>query len=125
MKKWVDENRRPLEFKADDQVLVKLKSNVRKYLRGRDKRLVRKYQGPVTIVKKIGKCAYKIDPPSWIKKVSYKQHRQYLVKWKGLVDDEISREREADLTAFSSRKLKHTGQSCQGRQPFKCYLIYL
>jgi hypothetical protein len=148
MKKWADEHRRPLEFKAGDQVLVKLKSDERKYLRGRDKRLVRKYEGPVTIIKKIGKCAYKIDAPSWlkvhpvfhvsllkpynpdkedpsrnesqrqpitvkagkksveciladrVKKVSRKQQRQYLVKWKGLGDDEISWEREADLTAF-------------------------
>ncbi|GMP96988.1 hypothetical protein CsSME_00045408 [Camellia sinensis var. sinensis] len=148
MKKWADEKRRPLEFKAGDQVLVKLNPEQRKFMRGRDRRLVRKYEGPVTILKRIGKCAYKIDAPSWlkvhpvfhvsylkpyypdkedptrneqkrqtitakagkrsiesiladrVKMVSKKQQRQYLVKWKGLGDEEISWEREADLSAF-------------------------
>ncbi|GMP60406.1 hypothetical protein CsSME_00023285 [Camellia sinensis var. sinensis] len=67
MKKWADEKRRPLEFKAGDQVLVKLNPEQRKFMRGRDRRLVRKYKGPVTILKRIGKCAYKIDAPSWLK----------------------------------------------------------
>ncbi|CAL5415623.1 unnamed protein product [Camellia sinensis] len=34
------------------------------------------------------------------KMVSKKKQRQYLVKWKGLGDEEISWEREADLSAF-------------------------
>ncbi|GMP97113.1 hypothetical protein CsSME_00045491 [Camellia sinensis var. sinensis] len=150
MKKWADEKRRPLEFKAGDQVLVKLNPEQRKFMRGRDRRLVRKYEGPVTILKRIGKCAYKIDAPSWlkvhpvfhvsylkpyypdkedptrneqkrqtitakagkrsiesiladrVKMVSKKQQRQYLVKWKGLGDEEISWEREADLSAFQN-----------------------
>ena len=67
MKKWADEKRRPLEFKAGDQVLVKLLPDQRRFMRGRDKRLSRKYEGPVTIHRKIGKCAYKIDAPEWLK----------------------------------------------------------
>lgn len=37
------------------------------YLRLRDPRLFKKYIGPVTILKRVGKVAYKVDAPSWWK----------------------------------------------------------
>ncbi|KAK2984441.1 hypothetical protein RJ640_022584 [Escallonia rubra] len=45
MKKHADKNRRSQEFNVGDKVM--------------------KYEGPLTIVKKIGKMAYKVDPPNW------------------------------------------------------------
>ncbi|KAK2999261.1 hypothetical protein RJ639_023459 [Escallonia herrerae] len=65
MKKHVDKNRRSQEFNVGDKVMVKLLQQDRKFLRGRDSRLLQKYEGPLTIVKKIGKMAYKVDPPHW------------------------------------------------------------
>ena len=67
MKKHADQRRRPLEFQAGDPVMVKLLPQDRKFLRGRDPRLLQKYEGPLKIVKKIGKVAYRVDPPSWLK----------------------------------------------------------
>ncbi|KAK2968823.1 hypothetical protein RJ640_028216 [Escallonia rubra] len=65
MKKHADKNMRSQEFNVGDKVMVKLQPQDRKFLRGRDSRLLQKYEGPLTIVKKIGKMAYKVDPPNW------------------------------------------------------------
>ncbi|KAK2995018.1 hypothetical protein RJ640_012258 [Escallonia rubra] len=65
MKKHADKNMRCQEFNVGDKVMVKLLPQDRKFLRGRDSRLLQKYEGPLTIVKKIGKMAYKMDPPNW------------------------------------------------------------
>ncbi|KAK3036585.1 hypothetical protein RJ639_031202 [Escallonia herrerae] len=65
MKKHADKNRRSQEFNVGDKVMVKLLPHDRKFLRGRDSRLLQKYEGPLTIVKKIGKMAYKVDLPHW------------------------------------------------------------
>ncbi|KAK3029414.1 hypothetical protein RJ639_039758 [Escallonia herrerae] len=65
MKKHADKSRRSQEFNAGDKVMVKLLPQDCKFLRGRDSRLLQKYEGPLTIVKKIGKMDYKVDPPHW------------------------------------------------------------
>ncbi|KAK3030891.1 hypothetical protein RJ639_037241 [Escallonia herrerae] len=65
MKKHADKNRRSQEFNVGDKVMVKLLPHDRKFLRGRDSRLLQKYEGPLTIVKKMGKMAYKVDLPHW------------------------------------------------------------
>ncbi|KAK3012399.1 hypothetical protein RJ639_010564 [Escallonia herrerae] len=65
MKKHADKNMRSQEFNVGDKVMVKLLSQDLKFLRGRDSRLLQKCEGPLTIVKKIGKMAYKVDPPHW------------------------------------------------------------
>ncbi|KAK3016950.1 hypothetical protein RJ639_007326 [Escallonia herrerae] len=65
MKKHADKNMRSQEFNVGDKVMVKLLPQDRKFLRGRDSRLLQKYEGPLTIVKKIGKMAFKVDPPHW------------------------------------------------------------
>ncbi|KAK2989333.1 hypothetical protein RJ640_015044 [Escallonia rubra] len=65
MKKHADKNRRSQEYNVGDKVMVKLLLQDRKFLRGRDSRLLQKYEGPLTIVKKIGKMAYKVTPPQW------------------------------------------------------------
>ncbi|KAK9664191.1 hypothetical protein RND81_14G024800 [Saponaria officinalis] len=66
MKKWADQNRQPREFKANDMVMVKINPEQWRFLRGRDKRLVRKYEGPLKIVKRIGRAAYKLETPDWM-----------------------------------------------------------
>ncbi|KAK3038007.1 hypothetical protein RJ639_029958 [Escallonia herrerae] len=65
MKKHADKNMRSQEFNVGDKVMVKLLPQDRKFLMGRDSRLMQKYEGPLTIVKKIGKMAYKVDSPHW------------------------------------------------------------
>ncbi|KAK3017800.1 hypothetical protein RJ639_004413 [Escallonia herrerae] len=65
MKKHADKNKRSQEFNVGDKVMVKLLPQDSKFLRGRDSCLLQKYEGPLTIVKKIGKMAYKVDPPHW------------------------------------------------------------
>ncbi|KAK2970520.1 hypothetical protein RJ640_001725 [Escallonia rubra] len=65
MKKHADKNRTSQEFNVGDKVMVKLLPQDRKFLRGKDSRLLQKYEGPLTIVKKLGKMAYKVDLPNW------------------------------------------------------------
>lgn len=67
MKKWADQGKRPLEFQVGDLVLVKLTPEQLRFLRNRDRRLVRKYEGLVPVVAKIGKASYRVEPPAWMK----------------------------------------------------------
>ena len=62
MKKWADKGRRDLEFKVGDLVLVKLMPEQFRSLKSKDNRFVRKYWGPVPVIAKVGKVAYKIAP---------------------------------------------------------------
>ncbi|PRQ51292.1 putative chromatin remodeling & transcriptional activation CHROMO-DOMAIN family [Rosa chinensis] len=48
-------------------VLVKLLPEQLRFLRSRDKRLFRKYEGPLPIIAKVGKCSYKVDIPAWMR----------------------------------------------------------
>ncbi|KAG8661955.1 hypothetical protein MANES_01G049915v8 [Manihot esculenta] len=66
MKKWADENRRPQEFTIGDLVIVKLLPEQLRFLRNHEKRLVRKYKGPLSVVAKIGPAAYRIEPLKWM-----------------------------------------------------------
>ena len=63
MKKWADKHRRPAGFQVGDQVLVKLYPGRIGIFRGRHRGLLRKYEGPFTITKKVGKLAYKLELP--------------------------------------------------------------
>ncbi|KAJ7975820.1 Retrotransposon protein, putative, Ty3-gypsy subclass [Quillaja saponaria] len=152
MKKWADKGRRQLEFQVGDLVLVKLTKEQLKGLRGQDHKLIRKYEGPLPIVSKVGKVAYKIDLPPWMKihpvihvsnlklyhpdpkdparnqstrpAVNLKKppsrvaeeilaerrviirrrpRLEFLVKWKGLGDEETSWEKAEDLSKFQQK----------------------
>ncbi|KAJ7944105.1 Retrotransposon protein, putative, Ty3-gypsy subclass [Quillaja saponaria] len=152
MKKWADKGRRQLEFQVGDLVLVKLTKEQLKGLRGQDHKLIRKYEGPLPIVSKVGKVAYKIDLPPWMKihpvihvsnlkpyhpdpedparnqstrpAVNLKKppsrvakeilaerrviirrrpRLEFLVKWKGLGDEETSWEKAEDLSEFQQK----------------------
>ena len=150
MKKWADKGRRDLEFKIGDLVLVKLMPEQFRSLKSRDNRFVRKYWGPVPVIAKVGKVAYKIAPPSGIKihpvihvsnlklyhpdmedpsrnqptrpevnlrrperkvaeeilaerevTVRGRRRKEFLVKWRGLGDEETSWEKEGDISNFT------------------------
>nr|XP_028950692.1 uncharacterized protein LOC114821710 [Malus domestica] len=61
MKKWADRKRRNVEFQTGDQVFVKLNASQHKSTRGLHKSLLRKYEGPFPIIKKVGKAAYVVE----------------------------------------------------------------
>ena len=67
MKKWADKKRRPLQFRVGDQVLIKLRPEQIRFCSRKDQRLVRKYEGPVEVLKKIGATSYRVALPTWMK----------------------------------------------------------
>ncbi|KAA0051292.1 reverse transcriptase [Cucumis melo var. makuwa] len=67
MKKWADKKRRPLEFRAGDQVLIKLRPEQVRFRGRKDQLLVRKYEGPVEVLKKVGNTSYRVALPTWMK----------------------------------------------------------
>ncbi|WCJ29455.1 hypothetical protein M5689_011090 [Euphorbia peplus] len=46
--------------------MVKLLPEQLRFLRNRDRRLVRKYEGPIAVLAKVGPVSYKLDLPSWM-----------------------------------------------------------
>lgn len=68
MKKYADKKGRLVEFQVGDRVMLK-KPVKREHQRkkGKDPRLMLKYIGPVTIVKRIGRVAYKVRLPPEMK----------------------------------------------------------
>ena len=67
MKKWADKHRRPVEFQVGDSVMVKLLPQQFKVFRSVHKGLVRKYEGPFPILRKVGKVSYQVELPSKLK----------------------------------------------------------
>ncbi|GMI71025.1 hypothetical protein HRI_000771800 [Hibiscus trionum] len=67
MKKWANRGQRDQQFKVGDLLLAKLMAEQLRFLRNRDRQLVRKYERPLQIVAKVGNNSYKIKPPSWMK----------------------------------------------------------
>ena len=68
MKQVADRHRTEREFKVGDLVLIKLNpAQMRSRITSRtDTRLLRRYEGPVPIIAKVGKVAYKIQLPDWL-----------------------------------------------------------
>ena len=57
-------NRRECEFAVGDKVLISTKNLELKVCK--DTKLLPKYVGPVTVLKRIGPVAYKVElPPNW------------------------------------------------------------
>ncbi|KAL6130205.1 hypothetical protein ACLB2K_068586 [Fragaria x ananassa] len=67
MRKCADKNRRYVEFKEGDLVLVKLLPQQFKCLRKVHKGLVHKYEEPFEIIKCIGNVSYKLHLPPKLK----------------------------------------------------------
>jgi hypothetical protein len=64
MKKWANKKRRHKEYNVGDLVLVKIMATQHKSTRSLHKGLIRRYDGPFPILKKVGKVAYKVELPS-------------------------------------------------------------
>ena len=64
MKKWAYQKRRSLAFQASGQVMIKLRSEQFRFHGNRDKRLVRKYEGPIEVIEKVGKTSYRLQLPT-------------------------------------------------------------
>jgi len=59
MKKWADEKRRHMEYQVGDLVFVKLSTLDRH--KGLHKSLIRKYEGPFPIEKRVGNVVYRVQ----------------------------------------------------------------
>ncbi|KAF7807946.1 Transposon Tf2-2 polyprotein [Senna tora] len=64
MKKWADTKRRHLEFEEGDLVMVKLLPHQTRRFAKLHKGLVRRYEGPFPVEKRIGKLVYRLVLPS-------------------------------------------------------------
>ncbi|KAF7807858.1 Transposon Ty3-I Gag-Pol polyprotein [Senna tora] len=64
MKKWADTKRRHLEFEEGDLVMVKLLPHQTRRFAKLHKGLVRRYEGPFPVEKRISKLAYRLVLPS-------------------------------------------------------------
>ena len=67
MKKWADKKRRLVEYQEGDLVMMKLLPRQYKSFRKFHKGLVRKYEGPFPVLKKVGKVSYKLQLPPKLK----------------------------------------------------------
>ncbi len=103
MKKWADKKRRNVEYQVGDLVLVKLLPQQFKSLRKVHKGLVRKYEGPFPIVKKVGKVSYQVQLPPKLK-IHPVFHASYLKPYHGDPDDpsrgDSSRAPTAVITSY-------------------------
>lgn len=64
MKRWADRKRRPIKFWTGDQVLIKLRLEQIWFWSRKDQHLVRKYEGPVEVLKKIRNASYRMALPA-------------------------------------------------------------
>ncbi|KAH9753009.1 Endonuclease [Citrus sinensis] len=67
MKKWADTRRRHVEYKEGDQVMIKLLPQQFKMLRKVHKGLVRRYEGPFRVVRRVGNVSYQLQLPPRLK----------------------------------------------------------
>ncbi|PON58022.1 hypothetical protein PanWU01x14_169530, partial [Parasponia andersonii] len=67
MKNWADKRRRHVEYQEGDLVLVKLLPQQFKTLRKVHKGLVRKYESPFSVLKRVSKVSYKLQLPAKLK----------------------------------------------------------
>ncbi|KAA0060369.1 putative mitochondrial protein [Cucumis melo var. makuwa] len=73
MKEWkqttdrTEKKERPIEFRVGDQVLIKMKEEQLRFMRHKDQCLVRKYRGPMKVLKKIENASYRMMLHAWIK----------------------------------------------------------
>lgn len=67
MEKWVDTKQYLMEYIEGDMVMVKFQPYQFKYLRKVYKGMVRKYEGPFPIIKRVGEAAYQVQLSSKLK----------------------------------------------------------
>ncbi|XP_070011358.1 uncharacterized protein [Nicotiana sylvestris] len=66
MKRHGDQNHRFVEYQVGDKIMVKIPKWYL-FVGVHDPRLLRKYIGPLSIKRRIGKVAYLVDTPAWWK----------------------------------------------------------
>ncbi|KAL9662178.1 hypothetical protein QQ045_027008 [Rhodiola kirilowii] len=86
MKKWADKKRH-VEFRIGDLVLIKLNLDQRKQHGNLRKSLMRRYEGPCSIIQKVGKASYKVDLPPSLKKIHPIFHVNCLKPYHGDEED--------------------------------------
>ncbi|GKB94783.1 putative nucleotidyltransferase, ribonuclease H [Tanacetum coccineum] len=111
MKKWVDERKRHVEFEVGDQVMVKLFPQQFKSLRKVHKGLIRRYEAPLLVIRRVGKedlgrgmskraptkvvTSYdreveEILSDCTIQRRGVPSYKEYLIKWCDLPDSKAS-----------------------------------
>ena len=86
MKKWANKKRCHTEYKVGDMVLVKFFLQQFKSLRLVHKGLVRRYEGPFTILENVDKVSYKVELPPRLK-IHHVFHVSYLKPYHEDKDD--------------------------------------
>ncbi|KAL6220091.1 hypothetical protein ACLB2K_007848 [Fragaria x ananassa] len=119
---------RHMEFKEVNIVLVKLLPQQFKSFRKVHKGLVCKYEGSFEVIKRIGRVSYKLHLPPKLKihlvfrvneilanRVIHRRgvpsYKEYLIKWRGLPDTEVSWESENTLWKFKDKIERYNNQS--------------
>ncbi|CAL1382194.1 unnamed protein product [Linum trigynum] len=114
MKKWADNKRRHLDFEEGDMVIVKFFPHRFKNLKNVHKGLLRRYEGPFPIVKRIGKVAYKVEVASHLeihpvfhvsqlKAFHEDKEDEQRKEWRNLPESEATWEKE--LTLWKNKDL--------------------
>ena len=98
MKKWVNTRRRHVEYKEGDQVMIQLLSQQFKTLRKVHKGLVRRYERPFRVVRRVGNVLYQLQLPPRLK-IHPAFHVSLLKPYHGDVEDPSRRESRCVPTA--------------------------
>ncbi|RVW23340.1 hypothetical protein CK203_100926 [Vitis vinifera] len=112
MKKWADKKRRHTEYKVEDMMLVKLLPQQFKSLRSVHKGLVKRYEGPFPILRKVGKVSYRVELPPRLK-IHLVFHTSYSKPYHGDKDDPSrglsKRAPTAVVTSYDKEKARLVG----------------
>ncbi|GKD35694.1 putative nucleotidyltransferase, ribonuclease H [Tanacetum coccineum] len=92
--------RRHVEFEVRDQVMVKLLSQQFKSPRKVHKGLIRRYEGPFSVIGRVGKVE-EILSDRTIRRRGVPSYKDYLIKWHDLPDSEASWEAKDLLWQFA------------------------
>ncbi|KAJ7957580.1 Transposon Ty3 gag-pol polyprotein [Quillaja saponaria] len=112
MKKWADKGRRQLEFQVGDLVLVKLTKEQLKGLMGAGSQAYSPYHPDPARNQSTRPAVNLKKPPSRVAEEILAERRviirrrprlEFLVKWKGLGDEETSWEKAEDLSEFQQK----------------------
>ncbi|OIT31179.1 hypothetical protein A4A49_57316, partial [Nicotiana attenuata] len=102
MKKYVDRNRRPLEFKVGDKVLLKLTLQIWKKIdsRVRHRALVSRYDGPPEVRNQIEDEIEKILDHRVLGMHKKNRRKNFLIQWKGKPEADATWEKGNSLWQF-------------------------
>lgn len=129
MKKWADMKRRPIEYKEGDLVMVKLQPQQFKVFRKIHKGLIRKYEGPFPILRKVGKVSYRLQLPPKLK-IHPVFHASCLKPYHADMEDPsrgVSKRAPMTMTTSFDKEVEYIVAdrrvSRRGVQPYTEYLV--